>query len=464
MSVHYLVDYENVHETGLAGMDKLTAEDCVYIFHTSAADRISLSRLENVQAWIKVIFVPPGKQSLDMHLGSFLGYLIGRGQDEDVFAIVSHDTDYTGIARFWNRTYQTPDKVKCIHGINYPLGLSDPASSALFYDDNLSPGAAVRSYILRVFANEAEVSKRDGPCMQVSLLCDRLNRLPEYKQERERLCMKPRQYLEEECKDILWIRRMYGVDWAYLLAAPVGEEVPEETAAEDAAAAAEENDAPVAAALPEEETAAEEIPDIMELGDLSIDDDAEAPDEYADPPFDPDPPAEEKVRKVLTEADFIAMARECMRGADLFGRNDQGHVRASLLRDELMKYPEFRAMLKESGMKPIIYLQQLLAGVIEIRREKGIYWAGAADAEANARDTALFERKKTFYETAFGRIREQLTGAGLDEAVADEIAGICMRSNAAVEPRKVIHTLLCQRFGNKAGAKYYRQAVKYICA
>ena len=104
MSVHYLVDYENVHETGLAGMDKLTAEDCVYIFHTSAADRISLSRLKNVQAWIKVIFVPPGKQSLDMHLGSFLGYLIGRGKDEDIFAIVSHDTDYTLLCqRFGNK-------------------------------------------------------------------------------------------------------------------------------------------------------------------------------------------------------------------------------------------------------------------------------------------------------------------------------------------------------------------------
>ena len=179
MSVHYLVDYENVHEVGLAGMDRLAAEDCVYIFHTSASDRISLSRLENVQAWIKVISVPPGNQSLDMHLGSFLGYLIGRGNDDDIFAIVSHDTDYIGIVRFWNRSFQTPDKVKCIHGINYPLMLSDPESSALVYEENVSPRAAVHEYILRVFSNEAEISKWDGLCMQVSLLCDRLNRLRE---------------------------------------------------------------------------------------------------------------------------------------------------------------------------------------------------------------------------------------------------------------------------------------------
>ena len=61
MSVQYLVDYENVHEAGMYGMDKLAAEDCVYIFHTSATDRISLSRLDNVRAWVKVIPVPRGR-------------------------------------------------------------------------------------------------------------------------------------------------------------------------------------------------------------------------------------------------------------------------------------------------------------------------------------------------------------------------------------------------------------------
>ena len=462
MSIHYLVDYENVHEIGLSGMDRLAAEDCVYIFHTSASDRISLSRLENVEAWIKVISVPPGNQSLDMHLGSFLGYLIGKSNDDDIFAIVSHDSDYVGIARFWNRSFQTPDKVKCIHGINYPLGLSDPESSALIYEDNVSPRAAVHEYILRIFSKEAMTSQKDGPCMQLSLLCDRLNSLPEYKQERSRLCLKPRQYLEEECSDILWIRKMYGVDWAYLLAAPVGEDIP-------VVAAVPEDGSEVADRIPESGAPAdpmeENLPDIMAIGDLSIDEGPEAPEtddeEYADSPIDPDLPVE---NKTLTEADFISIAQECLRSADLFSRNDQGHVRASFLRDELMKHQEFRTVLKESGMKPIPFLQHLLEGVIEFRREKGIYWAGAANAKVNARDAVLLERKRHFYETAFGRIRKQLTDAGMDEAVADEIAGICMRSEAAAEPRKEIHTFLCQRFGNKIGAKYYRQAVKYICA
>ena len=98
MSTQYLVDFENVHEARLYGMDALTAEDGVIIFHTSPYDRISLSRLDDVQAWVKVIPVPAGKQSLDMHLGSFLGYLIGKEDADTDYAIVSHDLDYRRIA------------------------------------------------------------------------------------------------------------------------------------------------------------------------------------------------------------------------------------------------------------------------------------------------------------------------------------------------------------------------------
>ncbi len=472
MSVHYLVDYENVHDSGLYGMDRLTAEDRVYIFHTSSTDRISLSRLENVQARMKVILVPPGKQSLDMHLGSYLGYLIGQGNDGDVFAVVSHDTDYRGIAGFWNSSYRTEDKVKCIHGINYPLGIAAPKSSAPAPAPvpaaAVTPRIAVHEYILRVFSKFASVSQKDGPCMQVSLLCDRLNRLPEYKQDRERLGLKPRQYLEQECRDILWIRRMYGVDWAYLLAAPVGEPFVTDTVDEPVLAGACAAGAVPAAGEHEAELSAseEEVPDFPDLSDLCID----TPD-ITEPPFDPDLPAD----TVPAEPDYAGMAEEVLRSADVSERDAFGRVRASVLRDRLMKVPEFSAAQKESGLKPILYMQLLFAGKIEIRRENGIFWAssvgsaaaGSADAEENGRpvkDEVSVRRKRNFYDAAFTNIREKLSGAGFDPAVADEIAVICMRSEGEEEPRKVIHTLLCREFGNKVGAKYYRQAVKYICA
>ena len=124
-----------------------------------------------------------------------------------------------------------------------------------------------------------------------------------------------------------------------------------------------------------------------------------------------------------------------------------------------MKYPEYRIAQRESGMKPISYLQHLLKDCLEIRREKGIYWVSGVNGTVDG----LAVRKMNFYMTAVGIIRQKLTDAGIDEAVANEIAGICMRSDTGTEPRKEIHSLLCRQFGNKIGAKYYRQAVKYVC-
>ncbi len=470
MSVQYLVDYENVHEAGLYGMDALAPEDNVFIFHTSANDRISLSRLDDVQAWVKVILVPAGKQSLDMHLGSFLGYLIGKEDAETRFAIVSHDSDYRNIADFWNRIYQSADKVRCIHGIKYSAGVTRPDVWASIPADYSAQRSAVREFILRIFSKHAVTSLCDAPCMLVSELCTRLNSLPEYVQDRKRTGKKPMQYLLEECQDIPWIRKQWSQDWAFLLAAQVGEPFPAAAEIISADAAPEE--------VSDQD---EEVPDIMEIGDLNIDEDpaiaemcgeedntgntsGAAVDAVCAEETDPAVPEEE----ASEERDLLSVALEFLQTAKEPERDPDGRVRASALRDCLQTLPGFRSALKESGLKPITFIQQLFPGSIQISRIKGIYWASPAGDEKgnsnNRQDTVIAERRKNFYEAAFSNIQKQLTDAGMDQNVADEIAGICMRSDSETEPRKLIHMLLCQRFGNKTGAKYYRQAVKFISA
>ena len=205
-------------------------------------------------------------------------------------------------------------------------------------------------------------------------------------------------------------------------------------------------------------------PDILEMGDLTIEDPLTEEELSADGSM-PDKPEEEQPAGDM----YLAAAMAMLENAGIEERNDKGHVRASVVRDELMKMPEFRAALKESGQKPIPYLRELFAGGIEVYREKGIYWAAVntdsspADAETDsARDEAISERKKVFFEKAFSNIRKQLTDSGMDKEVADEIAGIFMHSHSADEPRKEIHTLLCRRFGPKLGAKYYRQTAMYV--
>ena len=79
----FLIDYENVHGTGLYGIDYLDEEDYVYLFFTDQANKLELNFISDIQVPFFVRRVPCGKQSLDMHLVSYLGYLIGSEPSND---------------------------------------------------------------------------------------------------------------------------------------------------------------------------------------------------------------------------------------------------------------------------------------------------------------------------------------------------------------------------------------------
>lgn len=105
MESFYLIDFENVHNEGLENIDTLTRTDHVHIFYTENASKISLDILDN--AFTKGIDIvahkiPVRKQSLDMHLVSYLGYLLGihKGK-QNSYVIISKDKDYDNIIKFW---------------------------------------------------------------------------------------------------------------------------------------------------------------------------------------------------------------------------------------------------------------------------------------------------------------------------------------------------------------------------
>lgn len=71
------------------------------IFSTSNGPKMditTLAKLNNLRPSFHD--VPPKKQSVDMHLVSYLGYLI-KSEPKAEFVIVSKDTDYDNIIRFW---------------------------------------------------------------------------------------------------------------------------------------------------------------------------------------------------------------------------------------------------------------------------------------------------------------------------------------------------------------------------
>jgi len=100
METYYLVDFENVHNDGIANIESMTKEDHVHIFSTQNATNIRQD-IFWLNGDIKSHLVPVRKQSLDMHLVSYLGYLLGINGKDCSYVIISKDNDYDNIIKYW---------------------------------------------------------------------------------------------------------------------------------------------------------------------------------------------------------------------------------------------------------------------------------------------------------------------------------------------------------------------------
>lgn len=100
----YLIDFENVHEEGFSALGRLGEKDAVYCFFTRNVAKISMSALAGIRSGqLHFIEAESGKQSLDLVLVSYLGYLIGTRQQELYYDIVSNDNGFAKVAEFWNK-------------------------------------------------------------------------------------------------------------------------------------------------------------------------------------------------------------------------------------------------------------------------------------------------------------------------------------------------------------------------
>lgn len=100
METYYLIDFENVHNDGIANIECITKTDHVHIFSTQNATNIRPD-IFWLNGDIKPHLVPARKQSLDMHLVSYLGHLLGINGKECSYVIISKDKDYDNIIKFW---------------------------------------------------------------------------------------------------------------------------------------------------------------------------------------------------------------------------------------------------------------------------------------------------------------------------------------------------------------------------
>lgn len=101
---YYLIDYENVHYSGLNGIEKLTGNDRLIIFYTENAETISFpvyEKLVSCKAEIQLYKVQCGdKNALDFQIATFIGYILGNNPDAECH-IISNDKGYEYVRIFW---------------------------------------------------------------------------------------------------------------------------------------------------------------------------------------------------------------------------------------------------------------------------------------------------------------------------------------------------------------------------
>lgn len=103
MDTFYLVDYENVGSSGVAKCSGLVKTDHLIIFYTDNSKKIDLDIVNNHgESSFETRKVPAKSQSVDMHIVSYMGYLIGKYEKKEIkIIIISKDKDYDNLIKFW---------------------------------------------------------------------------------------------------------------------------------------------------------------------------------------------------------------------------------------------------------------------------------------------------------------------------------------------------------------------------
>ncbi|MCF0229742.1 MAG: hypothetical protein HUJ76_08655 [Parasporobacterium sp.] len=100
----YLIDFENVHDSGLNGILQLTEQDEVSIFYSQKSEHMSFDTHANLmKAKAEVQYIKMrkcAKNYLDFQLSTHLGYLIGSNA-KGPFFVISKDTGYDSIIDYW---------------------------------------------------------------------------------------------------------------------------------------------------------------------------------------------------------------------------------------------------------------------------------------------------------------------------------------------------------------------------
>lgn len=173
MNTYYLVDGDNNIGTGLQGIDLLTPEDTVLIFHQQG---LALTRLkkacENSRANVQYIeSAKSGRNSIDFQIITELGVLVGR-READFAYVISQDKGYEASisalqARFSDSFQEValrPSIEDCLH-LSFLLTAKTPQDvcAALEKECGSAHGKLIFSHLETLFTAPQEPPAPEQP-------------------------------------------------------------------------------------------------------------------------------------------------------------------------------------------------------------------------------------------------------------------------------------------------------------
>lgn len=127
----YLVDYENVSDSGVVGVDTLTASDTVIIFYGSKVKTVayeSLIAITSSAATIEHLKAEKtAKNYLDFQLTTYLGFKLGKENFQEIF-VISKDSGFDAVVDFWTEKGYTIKRQASIVAIEKPASNPAPVS------------------------------------------------------------------------------------------------------------------------------------------------------------------------------------------------------------------------------------------------------------------------------------------------------------------------------------------------
>lgn len=111
--LHFMIDFENVGNSGLAGSEYLSGQDRVTIFYSAGCAQVENGRMEQLLGSGCRLDLcklqKQGKNGLDFYIASRIGEIYGSGYEGDV-SVVSRDKGFRAVQDYWKRAKE-PRKI-----------------------------------------------------------------------------------------------------------------------------------------------------------------------------------------------------------------------------------------------------------------------------------------------------------------------------------------------------------------